>query len=761
MQVQLIVTNKSKQGQAIPVDVPAFRIGQAEGCHLRSNSSLISQQHCVIHTHNGTVTVLDLGGETGTYVNGKRIASQQELKDGDELKVGKHSFVLSVKANAEPLGTDQDETFELLGDSAVQPDTESEQGAEIAFEVRHKGQNVSVTKERLFEMAQKGDVLPDDIIMVAGTKVFADSVHGIVFGNELPESRAVTAAAATAYDPFESYGLEQNVASFPQHGEPTSHGDSPSPEELTPFDSVNEPRVQVDRVPGTRKEITFSDLGKSLEEPLGQASTWMGNNITRRQVTIAGSVLAALCLLGVLVFLLIPDQKSEYGAIRISGILTLDGKPVMGASVALHPRGENSHEAGGMTDKNGRFAVTTGNDPIGRGAVPGDYAVTFIKRPEVPGMYENPTTSGLSLRVEPKGNKSFPFELLSSSVASSQQTTTPQPTTGFFGSQLTAVETASTPPQTPDTEPEPPSPQLRPSFTDIFEAAARGTHQDVEAFVSAGVSVNEKGNMNNTPLHFAARSNPNVAVIQYLVAQRAEIGAGNDVGDTPLHLAARNNPSEAVLQFLVQRTNVNTKNNAGDTPLHLAARNNPNEAVLRFLAERTRADGYARNDANRTPLDVASTESRRRILRNALPPPPSNIGDIFDAATSGTARNVEYYVRHGADVNEIDTRNRSQLRNTPLHLAASHSPNVEALEYLVSQGADVNAKNRGGNTALHFAARDNPNVAVLQYLVSLRTDPNVSRRIDVNARNENGQTPWGITTDSEKGRILQEAGGER
>jgi len=100
MQVQLIVANKNQNGQVIPIDVPAFRIGRAEDCHLRSDSSRVSAQHCVIHSHNNTVTVLDLGSESGTYVNGERITFPQTLKDGDEITVGKHRFIVSMKTGA-------------------------------------------------------------------------------------------------------------------------------------------------------------------------------------------------------------------------------------------------------------------------------------------------------------------------------------------------------------------------------------------------------------------------------------------------------------------------------------------------------------------------------------------------------------------------------------------------------------------------------------------------------------------------------------
>jgi len=768
MQVQLIVTNKQQSGQVIPVDVPAFRIGQAEDCHLRSRSSQISPQHCVIHTHGDAVTVLDLGGASGTYVNGVRITAQQELKDGDKLTVGKHSFVLSIKAGVEPSLASNSSTFELLDDSltksppersapypvasegsvtleepavsadaatSMQSDAETEQEAEIMFEVRYKGQNVSVTKKRLFEMAQQGAVSPDDIVKVAGTKVFADSIHGIVFGNKPPadvaasppsatdsetrDSRSYAAAAGvSAYDPFKSLELEKNAAerpSSPLHETPppSPSGESTAAEGAAPFDTANEPVVQIARVPGARKEVSFSDLGKPLEEPLNQASTWMSNNITRRHVTIAGSALAACFVLAVLVFLLIPEERSSYGAVRVTGTLTLDGTPVVGAGVILHPRSEDGRSARGATDRRGRFVVGTGTDSPGRGAIPGEYDVTFLKRPEIPSRYEAPETSRLTLRVEPSGRNSFSFALLSTAEV-------PQHAVfqGAFG---------ATPPQAQPQPEEPPldalvqedppplpqpldDPPPRPDFPHIWAAAARGTPQSVEAFLREGVCVNERDDAGNTPLHFAARSNPNVAVVQFLlVAQSAEINARNNLGETPLHLAAQSHPNENVLRTLINQ----------------------------------RADGAARNNAGQFPWGVANTSRKRDILFEAYPPPP-NIRNIIDAAARGTAQHVDFFVRRDrADVNQRDGSN--QLGNRVIHVAAE-SNDVAVLEYLIDQGADVNARNNTSNTPLHLAARSNPNVEVLRHLIT--------RGANVNARNEGGRTPWDLAVESPEKRIL-------
>jgi pSer/pThr/pTyr-binding forkhead associated (FHA) protein len=356
-----------------------------------------------------------LGSATGTFVNGTRIASDQELKDGDELLVGKHSFVLSIKLSDEP---------------EEQASTEPE----ITFEVRDKGQTIIVTKKQLFDMALKGSVLSDDVIAIVGakTKIFADSVQGIVFKDMptvmppvVPQSPISQTPEPDPYDAvFASLASDHSVLLELEKecSESKKSTVTVFPEEVQAlFSTADAPSVQIDSVPDVRKEQTFFDLGKPLEEPLSQAFTWMSDKVSKRQIKIGGFILAGVCLLGILVYLFMPDSKSVEGAVRIEGTVTLDGTPVSGANVILHPRNRGvGQEAGGMTDNRGIFTVTTGNDPIGRGAVPGEYDVSFIMRPTIPRRYERPVTSGLSpIVVEATGRNRFIFEL--SSEAGSPQ----------------------------------------------------------------------------------------------------------------------------------------------------------------------------------------------------------------------------------------------------------------------------------------------------------------------------------------------------
>jgi len=378
MQVQLIISNKSQRGQVIPVDAPEFRIGRAADCHFRSESSWVSPLHCVIQSHGDTVTIQDSGSKRGTFVNGGRISSSQELKDGDKIRIGEHLFVMCVEANAEPVTT-------------VKPSTSlPKQESGTVFEVRLNHRSVSLTRSQLFELARKGEVLPDTVITVDGTKVFADAIDGIVFDGE---SSAV--AAQTVYGTQQSHRTTAKNSVL-----------RPVEDSAAAFDIANEPHAQIEWAPGRRRKVS-SDLWDS--DSLSQASTWVGN-VANRQIVIAGSILAALCLLGVFVYFSI-EPGSSYGAVRITGTLTIDGMPIAGANVTLHPRG-NGQRATGITNRQGRITVTTGTDPDGRGAVPDEYDVTFAMRPVIPKEYEKTETSGLApISVKSTGENKFDFEL--------------------------------------------------------------------------------------------------------------------------------------------------------------------------------------------------------------------------------------------------------------------------------------------------------------------------------------------------------------
>jgi len=92
---------------------------------------------------------------------------------------------------------------------------------------------------------------------------------------------------------------------------------------------------------------------------------------------------------------------------------------------------------------------------------------------------------------------------------------------------------------------------------------------------------------------------------------------------------------------------------------------------------------------------------------------------------------IEYLVSQGADVNAKSEDDLS-VGITPLHFAATLNPNVDVIKFLVEKGADVNAKDNSDVTPLHAAAL-NPQVDILKYLIE--------KGADVNAKGKHGMTP--------------------
>ena len=68
------------------------------------------------------------------------------------------------------------------------------------------------------------------------------------------------------------------------------------------------------------------------------------------------------------------------------------------------------------------------------------------------------------------------------------------------------------------------------------------------------------GQVEYTPLHYAAGYNKNPAVIETLLKAGAEVNAGGSIENTPLHSAAGANKNPAVIETLIKAgAEVNTR----------------------------------------------------------------------------------------------------------------------------------------------------------------------------------------------------------
>ncbi len=86
MTAQLVWRRGEDDLVEFPLDEDVLEVGRDEGVAIRIDEPLVSRRHARLERRDGVWTVRDLDSTTFTRVNGRRIRSEQELSDGDELQ---------------------------------------------------------------------------------------------------------------------------------------------------------------------------------------------------------------------------------------------------------------------------------------------------------------------------------------------------------------------------------------------------------------------------------------------------------------------------------------------------------------------------------------------------------------------------------------------------------------------------------------------------------------------------------------------------
>ena len=258
------------------------------------------------------------------------------------------------------------------------------------------------------------------------------------------------------------------------------------------------------------------------------------------------------------------------------------------------------------------------------------------------------------------------------------------------------------------------------NLTPLLEAVRNGKDAAANALI-------EKGAKTDLVLHWAARLN-RTAVMETLITKGADIEARDPQGFTPLTSTVRvGGPFEAVELLVRKGANVNLPDSLGNTPLDNAIiYGSGDNRTIDLLLARTAA-------VNTEPRALAST--------------------LSGAARRGHVRLFDYYLARGGDaILATESARRSVMRSamtggalemvkalqvrgipldltpnrtgaTPLHNLASNPAALDMIEFLVQNGADVNARTNDGRSAYNIAdAAGNRGAVAL--LLKLGASPN-------------------------------------
>lgn len=307
-----------------------------------------------------------------------------------------------------------------------------------------------------------------------------------------------------------------------------------------------------------------------------------------------------------------------------------------------------------------------------------------------------------------------------------------------------------------------PNAKLLSGETPLLIAARTGNVDVVRLLIEADADINGKERNRQTALMWAAAEG-HLEVVDYLLEQGADFRTPLSSGYTPLFLAVREGKLPVVERLLDAGLDVNdvmqSQRNGGrwvrkgTSPLLLAVENGHFELAVRLL------------ERGADPNDMRSGFTSLHVLTWVRKP---NRGDGQDGHPSPIGSGsltsedmIRELVAHGADVNArlekhpggglnkkgatpffmacatadlpmmlqlvelgADLQLTNAISTTPLLAAAgvgtrapfeeagTEEEVIEALEWLIQQGADVNAVDRNGETAMHGAAYKNlPDVA--------------------------------------------------
>ena len=276
-------------------------------------------------------------------------------------------------------------------------------------------------------------------------------------------------------------------------------------------------------------------------------------------------------------------------------------------------------------------------------------------------------------------------------------------------------------------------------------------------------NMNIRSDDGQTPLHIASISG-HTGIVSYLTANKARLNVQDSTGSTPLHEAVRYGRADIVKMLVAGGADVNAKDRVGKTPILLIIPRPAQKQIYQILvdnkADVSAKDSFGDTSLHNATMNASDEEILDLLIKNGASCNERNkegITPLAIAVEGANAEQIKYFAANYADINARDNNGRTPLTrafehegilqllvnsdnanmrdsegNTPLHIALLNKASIADIEYLLSIGADENARNQNGDSVLYMAIQKENKEAVKLLL---------DRGADVFATNSKNDSP--------------------